>query len=94
MPDSHIIPVYFTEGLTQNAVRKAVGQALTHYNKGIETELPGNPFKERNILSKQTLSYLYSSACVPNQLESARQSLIYEELFNFQKTIAERSLKT
>ena len=94
MPDSAIIPVYpLTEGLTQNSVRKAVSQALLHYNKGIETELPSYLLKERNILSKQTcLTYIHQPENL-TQLESARQSLIYEELFNFQKTIAERAYR-
>lgn len=94
LPDAKIFPLYpLTEGLTQNAVRKAVSLALKQYNKGIETELPEYLMKERNILSKSAcLKQIHEPENV-SEISAAKYSLIYEELFSFQKTIALRALK-
>ncbi len=94
LPDSAILPIYpLTEGLTQTAVRKTVNHALNQYNRGIETEIPEHLMRERNILSKSAaLKNIHQPESL-SMLNAARQSIIYEELFNFQKTIAQRALR-
>ena len=92
--ESGIIPVYpLTEGLTQKAVSKAVNQALQQYALGIEDELPTELIKERGLLSKQEALRLIHRPSEMSQVAAARRSLVYEELFNFQKIIAERAYK-
>ena len=52
--ESGVIPVYpLTEGLTQKALSKAIGQALQQYAHGIENELPEDLIKKHGLLSKQ-----------------------------------------
>ena len=92
--ESGIIPIYpLTEGLTQKAVSKAVSQALSQYALGIEDELPAELIKERGLLSKQDAIRLIHRPSEMSQVAAARRSLVYEELFQFQKIIAERAYK-
>ncbi|WP_022931716.1 ATP-dependent DNA helicase RecG [Treponema bryantii] len=92
--ESGIIPVYpLTEGLTQKAVTKAVSQALQQYALGIEDELPAELIKERALLSKQEALRFIHRPTEMSQVAAARRTLVYEELFQFQKIIAERVYK-
>ena len=92
--ESGIIPVYpLTEGLTQKAVSKAVSQALQQYALGIEDELPAELIKERGLLSKQEALRFIHRPTEMSQVAAASRTLVYEELFNFQKIIAERAYK-
>ena len=92
--ESGIIPIYpLTEGLTQKAVSKAVSQALQQYALGIEDELPAELIKERGLLSKQEALRFIHRPTEMSQVAAARRTLVYEELFQFQKIIAERVYK-
>ena len=92
--ESGVIPIYpLTEGLTQKAVTKAVSQALQQYALGIEDELPSELIKERGLLSKQDAIRLIHRPFQMSQAAAARRTLVYEELYNFQKIIAERAYK-
>ena len=92
LPDSGIIPVYpSTEGLTQKVIRKAVKNAVQQYLRGIDDEIPECYVKENNLLSKQEAVKLIHLSQTPDEIQKARKTLIYEELFNFQKIIAERA---
>lgn len=94
LPDSGIISVYpLTEGLTQKTVRKAVAAALSQYARGIDTELPEQIIERRGLLAKtRALKYIHQPK-TPQEVQQARFTLIYEELFNFQSTIALRAYK-
>lgn len=94
LPDSGIISVYpLTEGLTQKTVRKAVAAALSQYARGIDTELPEQIIERRGLLAKtRALNYIHQPK-TPQEVQQARFTLIYEELFNFQSTIALRAYK-
>ncbi len=92
--ESGIIPVYpLTEGLTQKALSKAVGHALQQYALGIENELPSHVIEERGLLQKGDAIRLIHRPSEMSQAAAARRTLVYEELFNFQKIIAERVYK-
>ncbi len=92
--ESGIIPVYpLTEGLTQKAVSKAVSQALQQYSLGIENELPSELIEARGLLPKGEALRLIHRPTEMSQVAAARSTLVYEELFNFQKIIAERAYK-
>ena len=93
LPDSGILPVYhLTEGLSQKTIRKAVAAALAHYSKGIDSEIPEEFIKSRNLISKQDAIRQIHTSQSPSEIQDARRTLIYEELFNFQTTIAKRAL--
>jgi len=89
-----VIPVYsLTEGLTQKTLSKAIGSALQQYAHGIENDIPDSLIEKRGLLSKQqALKYIHQPVDLHAALE-ARKTLSYEELFHFQKIIAERALK-
>lgn len=89
--ESGIIPVYpLTEGLTQKAVTKAVGQALQQYALGIENELPDNLIQARGLMSKGDAIRLIHRPSEMSQAVAARRTLVYEELFHFQSVLAKR----
>ena len=94
LPDSGIVPVYpLTEGLTQKQLRKTVAAAISQYDRGIETELPAHIIEKRELLPKtQAIKFIHQPE-TPQELQKARQTLIYEELFNFQSTIALRAYR-
>ena len=92
--ESGVIPIYpLTEGLTQKAVSKAVGHALQQYALGIENELPSEIIEARGLLQKQEALRLIHTPSEMSQVTAARRTLVYEELFQFQKIIAERAYK-
>ena len=89
--ESGVIPVYpLTEGLTQKALSKAIGQALQQYAHGIENELPEDLIKKHGLLSKQDALRLIHKPADLAQAKTARHTLVYEELFLFQSVIAKR----
>ena len=89
-----VIPVYsLTEGLTQKTLKKAIGAALQQYGHGIDDEIPSDLIEKRKLLSKQkALKQIHQPANLQEAIE-ARTFLSYEELFHFQKIMAERTLK-
>lgn len=92
--ESGIIPVYpLTEGLTQKAISKAINQALQQYAHGIEDEIPAELIKKHELMSKQDAIRLIHRPSDLAQVAAARRTLVYEELFQFQKIIAERVYK-
>lgn len=92
VPNSAVFPVYpLTAGLTQVQLRKVIGRALSEYARGIEDEIPESLREKHGFLHKQQAVV---SMHHPETLEdalNARKTLIYEELFNFQKAILSRA---
>ena len=89
--ESGIIPVYpLTEGLTQKAVAKAVGQALQQYALGIEDEIPSELISQRGLMQKKDAIRLIHRPSEMSQAAAARRTLVYEELFHFQSVLAKR----
>ncbi len=94
LPDSGILPVYpLTEGLSQKNFRKAVSLALRQYGKALENEIPEHLIKERKLLSKaESLIKIHQPQNLSDVTE-ARNTLIYEELFLFEKKMALSTLE-
>ncbi len=89
--ESGIIPIYpLTEGLTQKAVSKAIGQALQQYALGIENELPPELISKRGLMPKQDAIRLIHKPAEMAQVTAARRTLVYEELYKFQSVLAKR----
>ncbi len=93
-PDSKIIPVYhLTEGLNQKTVQKAVNAALNQFAFSVDNELPQNIIKERNLLEKKdAIKFIHNPPSVAGYNE-ARKTLVYEELYFFQCSIARQSIE-
>lgn len=93
IPGSGILPVYpLTEGLTQKAFHKAMENALKLYGKAIDTELPKEFLLQRNLLPKSEAIFYIHCPRSFRELEQARNTLIYEELFQFEYKMAQRAL--
>lgn len=92
LPDSRVFALYpLTAGLTQVQIRKTLSAALAKYGKGIEDEIPEDVRERHNLFSKQ------KAVCAIHKPENmqealcAQKTLIFEELFLFQKKIIGRA---
>lgn len=93
LPDQGLFAIYpLTSGLTQKTIRKAVDQALSKYTLGLDDDLPQELITKHNLLTKKdSLQKLHRPQTLTD-IQTARKTLIYEELFFFQKNIAQRAL--
>ena len=92
--NSGILPIYpLTEGLTRKVLAKIIAAALKQYAHGIENELPLEIIQKRKLLSKQEAIRLIHQPASLADVQAARQTLIYEELYQLQYTIAQRAFK-
>jgi ATP-dependent DNA helicase RecG len=94
IPNSGLIPIYpLTEGLSQKTFRKVIKIALSNYGKNIDNEIPDEIIKSRNLISKaKAISDIHLSNSMDEVLK-AKETLIYEELYNFEYKMALRCLE-
>lgn len=93
VPNSKVIPIYHqTEGLTSKIISKIIQTALSQYSLGIDDEIPDSLMKKNNLLSKREALRKIHLPTTITEARDARRTFVYEELFAFQKIIAERSL--
>ncbi|MFA6938551.1 MAG: ATP-dependent DNA helicase RecG, partial [Treponema sp.] len=92
--NSGVIPVYpLTEGLSQKNFHKAISLALKQYGKAIDDELPATIIQERHLLKKsQALFFIHEPKSL-SETTDARRTFIYEELYNFEYTMALRTFE-
>lgn len=94
IPGSGIIPLYkLTSGLTQKKICKVVAAALGQCGTAIDNDLPDDIIERRGLLQKRDAIRAIHQPKDFGQLESARRTLIYQELFDLQKTVLLRSLE-
>lgn len=94
LPDTGVYPVYpLTEGLTQKNIRKIIKTALQQYVHGIEDDLPSEIIASNNLLHKQEAIKIIHNPDNISEAIKARNTLSYEELFNFQTAVLRRALK-
>jgi len=83
-PEHPMLPVYpLTAGLTQNILRKAIGQLLRKIS-GYKKEIFTNAFRTEHNLCE--INYAFSNIHFPRNneaLEKARRRLLFEELMLF-----------
>jgi ATP-dependent DNA helicase RecG len=89
-----ILPIYpLSAGLTQNYMRSLMRNTLRQYAAPLENELPDSIIKRDGLLSKaDALNALH----FPNdieQLELAKKTCIYEELFYLEIIVGKRALE-
>lgn len=89
-----ILPVYpLVEGLTQKKLTKVIQEALNIYLKDIDSELPHSVALKHNLPSKkEILAYMHSPKTL-EEVEKAREALVFEELFFFQYNSLLRYIK-
>ncbi len=93
LPDSKIFPVYpLTEGLTSKIVSKVVDSALKQFSLGIQDDLPEEIIKKRKLLSKKIALRQIHQPKTLDEAMQARDTLVFEELFNFQKILGEQAI--
>jgi ATP-dependent DNA helicase RecG len=86
-----LLPVYpLTEGLTQAAVRKVVGQALDEALPRLEPCLPDALLRDRRLpAAADALRGVHNPVSLP-EAERCRAALAYEELFLFEVSVLRR----
>jgi len=89
-----ILPIYpLTSGLTQNLLRRYVSYALNKYINDIEDELPSKITEKYNLQTKkQAIKEMHFPSSMEN-IEKAKKTLIYEELFYLEVMVARRALE-
>ncbi|MBR1535381.1 MAG: ATP-dependent DNA helicase RecG [Treponema sp.] len=93
VPNSKVIPVYpLTEGLTNKIVSKTIDTAFKQFSLGLENDLPQEIIEKRNLLSKKEAIRAIHFPKTLSEAIGARNTLVFEELFLFQKTLAERAI--
>jgi ATP-dependent DNA helicase RecG len=86
-----ILPVYRLEGgLRQWHFRTLVQNALTQYAQAIDDELPPALVEKYGLLAKKNAVRAIHFPRGFDELDAARHTLIYEELFCLARTVAER----
>ncbi|MBN2536404.1 MAG: ATP-dependent DNA helicase RecG [Spirochaetales bacterium] len=89
-----ILPVYpLTEGLTQGYMRKIMKNALFFIRDRVEDELPLSIQKKYNFPKKSEALYTVHFPDNMENLEKAKNYLVYEELFYLQLIIGRRTQK-
>ena len=92
-PSANILPVYpLTAGISQAMLRRFIGQALEKYAPGLEDELPGEIRARDGLLSKAAAIKAIHFPASLAELESAKKTLVYEELFYLELMIVKRAL--
>ncbi len=89
-----ILPVYpLQAGLSQGLLRRLIRRALNDYAPPLEDELPESIIRRDGLLPKaQALRAIHFPAGQA-ELEAARRTLIYEELFYLETLVGRRALE-
>ena len=89
-----ILPVYpLTAGLSQNLMRKLMLRALEHSGSSIENELPESIIARHGLLSKSCAIKAIHFPASLAELELAKKTLIYEELFYLEIIVGRRAME-
>jgi ATP-dependent DNA helicase RecG len=90
----HIYPVYpLTGGLTQAMLHPCVSRALKQYSAELEDELPAEIIERDKLLSKAGAIRAVHFPASWAELEQAKKTLIYEELFYLEIMVGKWALE-
>jgi ATP-dependent DNA helicase RecG len=88
-----ILPVYrLCAGLNQMKLRKFISWVLEKYSRQIEDELPLEILQRVNLLPKSAAIKEIHFPSSMEELEKAKKTLIYEELFYLEIIVGKRSI--
>ncbi len=86
-----ILPIYpLSAGLTQNTLRAILSKILNQYADKIENELPVEIIERDNLMSKSRAVETIHFPSAFSDLEKAKKTLIYEELFYLEIMVGKR----
>jgi len=89
-----ILPIYkLTKGIGLFALGNFIRQAIEKYAPSLKDEIPAEIISRDNLLSKSAAVKAIHFPASFAELESAKKTLIYEELFYFEIMIAKRALE-
>jgi ATP-dependent DNA helicase RecG len=89
-----ILPVYpLSAGLSQAMIRRFTNQAIEQYASSLENELPTEIIEKDKLLSKAAAIKTIHFPASLEELEHAKKTLIYEELFYLEVMIGKRSME-
>jgi len=89
-----MLPVYpLCAGLRQAALRRFTANAIEQYAALLENELPDEIIARDNLLPKAAAIRAYHYPASPEELELAKKTLIYEELFYLEVIVGKRALE-
>ncbi|GHU04687.1 ATP-dependent DNA helicase RecG [Spirochaetia bacterium] len=89
-----ILPVYhLSAGLSQALLRRLVRFVLDQYAAGLESEIPEAIIARDGLLQKSAAISAIHFPASQTELERARKTLIYEELFFLEVMIGKRALE-
>jgi len=90
----NILPVYpLSAGLNQTTLRRLVNNALEQYAAELEDELPQEIIERDKLLSKAAALRAIHFPASLAEMELAKKTLIYEELFYLEVMVGRRSLE-
>ena len=91
---NRILPVYpLCAGLTQAAFRRFTSRAIEKYAKDIEDELPAEIVERDSLMSKSAAIRAIHFPQSLEELERAKKTLIYEELFYLEIMVGKRAIE-
>jgi ATP-dependent DNA helicase RecG len=82
-----------TAGLTQGLLRKLIRQAVSRYASALEDELPESVIIRDGLFHKADAVRAIHFPASQEELDRAKKTLIYEELFYLEMMVAQRSLQ-
>jgi ATP-dependent DNA helicase RecG len=89
-----ILPVYpLSTGLNQGTLRRLIREALDQYATPLEDELPPGIIQRDGLAPKARALKAIHFPASPQELNLARKTLIYEELFYLEVLVGKRSLE-
>ena len=93
-PFGGILPVYpLSAGITQAMLRRFIRYALEQYASNLEDELPGDIIRRDGLLCKTAAIKAIHFPATMAELEQAKKTLIYEELFYLELMVGRRALE-
>lgn len=89
-----ILPIYpLSSGITQTQLRKIMRAALGEYAGPVEDEIPQTIQKQEHLLSRADALQAIHYPSSMQELEEAKRTLIYEELFYLELMVGKRALE-
>ncbi|MCL2180561.1 MAG: ATP-dependent DNA helicase RecG, partial [Treponema sp.] len=89
-----ILPIYpLSAGVKQQNIRELTSKILRQYGINIEDELPKEIINRYDLLSKKTALRAIHFPASMEELEKAKQTIIYEELFYLEAIIGKRAIE-
>jgi ATP-dependent DNA helicase RecG len=88
-----LLPVYpLCAGLTQTMFRRFIARALELYAHNLEDELPAGIIERDGLLAKSPAVRAIHFPASAGELEQAKKTLVYEELFYLEIMVGQRAL--